>query len=150
MKITRAGAAEADVLTGIAFMAKRHWGYPESWMRRWEGDLTITPGYLADNPTFVATLDEQAVGFCALKLGAGEAVLDHLWVLPSCMGRGVGRALFEHAVEIAKSGGAGRMTIVGDPHAEPFYLRMGAALHGREPASMDGVERSLPLFEILL
>ena len=136
---------DAGALTQIAFAAKRHWGSPESWIRQWQDALTIAPEYVIENPTFVAAIDDDLVGLCAVQLEAGEAVLDHLWVLPPFMGRGVGRALFRQAEEIARARGAVRMKIVGDPHAEQFYSRMGATLYGRELASMDGAERFLPL-----
>src|SRR5690606_14521101 len=87
------------------------------------------------------------VGFCALLMGGEEAWLDHLWVMPSRMRRGVGRALFEHAGRFAKANGVRRLKIVGDPHAEPFYRRMGAVRYGSQAANIDGVERRLPLFE---
>jgi predicted N-acetyltransferase YhbS len=99
------------------------------------------------NPTFVAAVKDEMVGFGAIQIEGGDAVLDHLWVLPQFMGRGVGRALFQHAEGIARASGAARMRIVGDPHAEQFYSRMGATAYGREPASMDGEARFLPLLE---
>src|SRR5688572_19752206 len=118
MKIARACGRDAGALTEIAFAAKRHWDYPESWIRRWEGILTITPEYIDRHLTFVAVKDEAIVGFYAVHLEASDAQLDHLWVLPSCMGRGVGRMLFQHAVELARASGANRLSITGDPHAE--------------------------------
>ena len=45
---------DADALTEIAFAAKRHWRYPENWIRQWQEALTITPEYVIENPTFVA------------------------------------------------------------------------------------------------
>ena len=150
MKITRACVGDAGALTEIAFAAKRHWDYPESWIRRWKEALTITPEYIVEYPTFVAAIDGKIVGFCAVQIEGGEAVLDHLWVLPSFLGRGVGRALFQHAEVVARESDAIRMTIVGDPHAEPFYSHMGARLYGRERASIDGEERFLPLLEKVL
>jgi GNAT superfamily N-acetyltransferase len=147
MKIAKACAEEADALTKIAFAAKRHWQYPESWIRRWQEALMISSEYVMEHPTFVAVVDDKLAGFCAVQLEPSEALLDHLWVVPSFMGRGVGRALFLHAEEIARASGAIGMKIVGDPHAEQFYSRMGATLYGREPASIDGEERFLPLLE---
>ena len=147
MKIARACVEDAGALTEIAFAAKRHWDYPESWIRRWQGVLTISPEYVVSHPTFVAVLNDEIVGFCAIQVNSSESVLDHLWVLPPFMGRGVGRALFQHAEEAARASGAIRMKIIGDPHAEQFYSHMGATLCGREPASMDGEERFLPLLE---
>ena len=147
MNIRRACVEDADALTDVAVAAKRHWCYPENWIRQWQEALTITPEYVIENPTFVAAVDDEIVGFGAVQIEAGAAVLDHLWVLPQFMGRGVGRALFQHAEEIARASAAFRMRIVGDPHAEQFYSRMGATLYGREPASMDGEARFRPLLE---
>jgi GNAT superfamily N-acetyltransferase len=87
------------------------------------------------------------VGFFALILGPGAAWLDHLWVLPSETGRGTGRALFLRAEDLARRSGAARLRVESDPHAEGFYVRMGAARCGRVPAPMDGRERYLPLLE---
>ncbi len=91
--------------------------------------------------------DGTLIGFCALKLKREAAALDHLWVLPARIRSGVGRTLFAHAEAIAREAGASRLIIVGDPHAEGFYLRMGAVKCGEEPAPMDGLARVLPQFE---
>lgn len=146
MRIVSACPEDADALSRIAVAAKRHWGYPENWIQRWRGALTLTPDYVATNPTFVAVVANERAGFYALQIRGSDALLDHLWVLPAAMGKGLGRALFAHAERIARQAGATRMSIVGDPHAEGFYLRMGAVVHGREAAPMDGEERYLPLF----
>jgi predicted N-acetyltransferase YhbS len=147
MNIREACEEDADALTEIALAAKRHWRYPENWVRQWREALTITPEYIMKNPTFIAAVEEDVVGFGAVQIEGSDAVLDHLWVLPQFMGRGVGRALFHHAEKIARASGAARMRIVGDPHAEQFYSRMGATVYGREPVSMDGEARFLPLLE---
>jgi GNAT superfamily N-acetyltransferase len=147
MNIRPAGVDDADRLTMIAFAAKRHWGYPESWIQRWREALTITSDYIAASSMFVAEADGEPVGFCALQIAVSEALLDHLWITPAFMGKGIGRALFQQAEATARASGARRLKITGDPHTEAFYFRMGATLYGREPASMDGVERFLPLLE---
>jgi GNAT superfamily N-acetyltransferase len=147
MNIERANPEDAGRLTAIAFAAKGHWGYPASWLRRWEKVLTITPEYVRANPTYIAAVDGRIVGFCALVLRDGEARLDHLWVLPAEMGKGTGRALFGFAESLARSAGAACIRVESDPHAEEFYVRMGAARCGRVPADMDGTERFLPLLE---
>lgn len=143
--IARAQPDDASVLTGIAIAAKRHWGYPESWIRQWNKSLTITTDYINKHPTYAATIDDRIVGFYALKFQPRKALLDHLWVLPAEMGHGVGRELFTHAEKVARKYGAQSMKIVGDPHAEGFYQKMGATIYRQEPAPMDGQERFLPL-----
>lgn len=145
IRIRRAGRDDAGALTAVAHAAKRHWGYPESWIRAWVAALTVTPEYIGAHPTFVAVTNADIVGFCALILEPDGARLDHLWVLPKAMGGGVGRALFVQAETAARAAGATCLRIVGDPHAERFYQRMGASVYGWEPAPIDGRERFLPL-----
>lgn len=145
--ISRAAPGHGAALTALACAAKRHWGYPESWLRRWQPELTVTPAYIRRNPTFVARCDQTFVGFVAIELHGDAAVLDHLWVRPDSMGRGIGRALFLQAEDCARAAGAMRLTVTSDPHAEGFYRRMGATKCGDQPAPMDGEERLLPRLE---
>jgi GNAT superfamily N-acetyltransferase len=147
IKITRALPGDAAELSAIAYSAKAYWGYPESWLRQWDETLTITPGYVLGNPTFAAASGARIAGFCSLVLRPGEAFLDHLWVLPSAMGVGIGRALFTFAEGVARSGGAQTLRVESDPHAEEFYIRMGASRYGQVAAPMEGSERFLPLLE---
>ena len=51
IQIRRADPDEAPVLTELAHAAKRHWGYPESWIENWQADLTITKEFIAENDT---------------------------------------------------------------------------------------------------
>jgi GNAT superfamily N-acetyltransferase len=146
LSVRRAEACDASALTAIAHAAKRHWGYPEAWVQRWRDALTLTPEYIAANACFVAA-DERGelLGFAALRQDAGEFWIDHVWVLPAAMGRGIGRRLFEQCEEAARRAGATRLKIEADPNAEAFYARMGAHTVGRVPSPMDGVERFLPI-----
>jgi len=146
-RVLRSRPENAGALTSIAFAAKRHWGYPESWILRWESELTLTSEYVTANPTFEAVAGGETVGFCAVIIRPGSVTLEHLWVLPAAMRRGVGRALFERAEQAARAAGASCLRIVGDPHAEEFYRRMGAAVTGLKPAPMDGHPRFLPVLE---
>ncbi len=147
MKMARALPADAGELTAIAHAAKRHWGYPESWIHSWESSLTLTPEFVGAHPTHVARSGGRIVGFCSVVVRGREARLEHLWVLPPEMKKGTGRALFELAEGLARKAGAACLRIESDPNAEEFYVRMGAARYGRVPATMDGNERFLPLLE---
>ena len=143
---------DAATLTAIALAAKRHWGYPAAWLAEWAPGLRVTPEFIAANETFVAWADDrragEMLGFAALIVADdGEAWLEHLWVRPEAMSRGIGRALFEHAVTRARGRGFAHLRIESDPHAEPFYLRMGARRTGTATSSVQGVPRLLPLLE---
>jgi GNAT superfamily N-acetyltransferase len=148
MEILRAGPEDAEALSEIAFAAKRYWGYPEHWMERWRADLTVSPGFVRDNETYMAVVGDTPAGFYAL-VGRGRTLeLEHLWVSPDRIGSGVGRALFEHAMRRASELGASTVEIEADPNAEGFYRRMGAWTLGERVYEMDGERRALPLLAV--
>lgn len=150
MKIRRAQESEAAELTKIAHESKRHWGYPERWIELWRADLTISPDLITENPVYLAEEGGEALGCYGLLAGTPNWSLDHLWVRPAAMGKGVGRHLFEHARAVAASGGAEALEIDADPNAEPFYLRMGAVRVGEVHTQIDGQPRVRPLLHLAL
>jgi len=145
MRIVKARAGWAGELTRVAFAAKAFWGYPGSWMARWAKILTITAPYLEGHPTYVARSGARIAGFYSMAIGGRRVSLEHFWVLPQFMGRGVGRLMFRHFERRAREAGALRIAIESDPNAEGFYRRMGATRYSRRPARMDDRERFLPL-----
>ena len=147
MQIVRAISEDADVLTAIAHAAKGHWGYPESWIVLWRDILTMRPEFIAENVAYCAVEDDGAIGFYVLTTEDDGLHLDHLWILPSAMGRGIGRALFEHAAAAASGLGFNLIKIEADPNAEGFYKRMGATRVGTSVSQVVGERRELPLLE---
>jgi GNAT superfamily N-acetyltransferase len=145
MKIVRAKSEDADALTEIAHAAKRHWGYPERWIESWRDILTMRPEFIAENVAYVAIEEGRPVGFYLLTTEADGLHLDHLWIVPHAMGRGTGRALFDHAVEQSRRLGHKVLQIEADPNAEGFYARMGARRVGQAVTEIDGQRRELPL-----
>src|SRR5215470_14462124 len=99
--IRPASVDEAAVLTTIALEAKRHWGYPEHWIKHWESDLTITPEFIANNHVYIAEHDGEIRGFYALCEVDDKAELEHMWVRPTYIGTGIGKELFLDAMERA-------------------------------------------------
>ena len=141
--IRRALPSDAPALTRVAHAAKRHWKYPEDWIRLWRDALTVTPGFVARQPVWCAVRGEAVVGFYALAGAGATRELEHCWVLPAHIGRSVGARLFAHAVAALRADGARELRIASDPHAEGFYLAMGARRVGEAPSTPR--ERMLPL-----
>ena len=150
LHIRRAHPDEADALTEIAHSAKRHWGYPESWIEHWKNDLTITSEFIADHETFVAVAGGEIVGCCALVVSEAMAEMEHMWIKPEHIGAGVGRALFLHTTERARNLGLPALEISSDPNAEGFYQRMGATRIGDVQSEIEGTPRVLPRMSIAL
>lgn len=145
----------APVLTQLCRRSKAHWGYAPELLARWADDLRIAPEDIVRDAVLVAEVasadGERVAGFARVSAGARLArtaasppQLKDLWVEPRDIGSGVGRALFAAACEVARTLPADQLLIVADPHAEGFYLRMGARRIGEEDSEV--VEgRRLPI-----
>jgi GNAT superfamily N-acetyltransferase len=146
--IRPASTNEATSLTKIALDAKRHWGYPEHWIRHWASDLTITPEFIRDNHVYVAEENGELQGFYALCVSGDKAELEHMWVTPQRIGTGVGKELFLDAMEQAAKLNVGAVEISSDPNAAGFYKKMGARQIGEVDSPIDGQDRKLPRLKI--
>jgi GNAT superfamily N-acetyltransferase len=146
--IRPASADEATSLTKMALDAKRHWGYPEHWIKHWESDLTISSDFIRDNHVYVAEENGEVRGFYALCVTGDKAELEHMWVTPALIGTGVGKELFLDAMERAAKLNVGVVEISSDPNAAGFYKRMGATQIGEVDSPIDGQDRKLPRLKI--
>jgi len=148
LEIRRATPDQAEALTALAHAAKRHWGYPEEWINHWRTDLTITADFIAHNEVFVATIEGEIAGCCALVLSETLTELEHMWIDPKHMSKGIGRSLFEHTRRRARELGSNTLELSADPNAQAFYERMGATRIGEVPADILGQSRVLPRMRI--
>ena len=138
MNIRPAQEHEAEALSALALKAKAYWGYSADMIESWRQELRVSSNTIASRPTFVAEVGDEIAGFYSLVPSSHSCKLDHLWVLPQFMDRGIGRALVAHALETALRGGASCVTVDADPNAESFYLACGANRSGEVPAPIPG------------
>jgi GNAT superfamily N-acetyltransferase len=150
MQIVRAEAQFADALTQITFAAKRHWDYPETWIELWKPSMTITADYIDTHETWMVIMGTEPSAYYSFDEIEGARWLDNLWVLPEHMGQGLGRLLFEHALERCKGQGIRSLLIEADPNAQSFYEKMGARKVHEHHTELDGARRILPVMEINL
>ena len=86
---------------------------------------------IAAGQVFVLEQSGAIVAFAViLPRDDGDTELDGLFVEPSIWRRGIGRLLVEHCAEVARSGGSTALHVVGNPHAERFYLACGFKMVG--------------------
>lgn len=142
LRLRPARPADAPRLTRIAHAAKRYWGYPAAWIRLWRASLTVRPAHLRRHAVTVALLRGRIAGFVSVRIAGRGAELEHLWVLPAAIGRGVGGALFAHALRRCARRGARVLEVSADPNAAGFYRALG----GRDAGTTDSVPapRKLP------
>lgn len=141
---------QANQLTQIAIAAKAHWGYPQRWMEIWKPQLIFNPQYFVEHEGWVAIVNESPIGFYTIEEKEGIAWLENLWVLPVYIGKGVGKTLFLHAVEISLRRGCQRLQLEADPNARGFYEKMGMHKIGERRSQVDGEPRVLPIMELRL
>jgi len=119
------------------------WGYDNDFMEACRRELTVEPCDLRSTSVAVAEQDSRPAGVAQIKIIGSEAILLKLFVEPTVLRSGIGRALFAWATDLAISHGADRLLIEADPGAAPFYRRMGAQDVGLAPSgSIPG--RTLP------
>ncbi len=147
--IRRARPDEAAALSSIARRAKEYWGYPPEWLAAWRDALTVDATFVDAHPVFVVVGPGDApVGWYALVGQSTARGLDHLWVAPEVIGKGIGRRLLAHACATAAAHGAEHLRIESAPYAVPFYQHMGAHLVEHVQADVCGTRRVLPVLRL--
>lgn len=140
-------AADAQLLSSISKASKAYWGYPPEWLELWRADLEVTPEYLARHYNFVLHWlpDRKVIGFCVLMEEAHQLWVEHLWVLPDYIGRGLGSALLTTALDQCIGPNHRSVRVIADPNAVPFYKSKGFSTVDYHPSQPGN--RRLPVME---
>ncbi len=159
IQISKANVTDSDILTDIAFSAKRHWGYPDEYFQIWNNELTITKDYIHQNIIYKAHIDDLIFGFYSIienksDFYSGEILvkkgfwLEHIFIKPEYHRMGIGRLLIEHVISISRKIGISELLIFVDPYARGFYDRIGAEFLYESKSSIPG--RLIPVYKINL
>jgi GNAT superfamily N-acetyltransferase len=93
--------------------------------------IALPTEQLAVGCVFVAERDGRIAGFAAVvPRPDGGAELDALFVEPHLWKHGIGRRLVEHIAQVARLRAATFLHVIGNPHAEGFYLSCGFRVTG--------------------
>jgi GNAT superfamily N-acetyltransferase len=136
IQFRRAFESEAQFLSDLSFRSKSHWPYDPEYLEMCRRATHVTADNIAEWPFQVAVEQKEIRGFSAVCLVKGERMLDHLWLEPSHIGKGLGRKLFGLSVGDAVAMGWTEFTIAADPYAENFYLKMGAVRVGERESKI--------------
>jgi GNAT superfamily N-acetyltransferase len=143
-RIRPARADEAELLTDLSLRSKALWGYDAAFLARCRAIMNLKARNIESLPHYVAEIGGRIVGFYGFEPEAEGVGLDYMFIENEFIGRGVGRALWDHAVTIARSLGHAAVIVVSDPNAEGFYLRMGCRRVGTRQSELEN-GRQLPL-----
>lgn len=136
MSIRRALPSESKTLSELA-AAKAVWGHSAAQFALWASDLYISPESIDGEPTFVAEQEDGHIAGVVQLCTQDRWAIEHLWVHPSAMRRGVGAELVRHALSYARERGQHELEVDSDPQAERFYLRLGARRVGEVAAPVE-------------
>nr|WP_171654905.1 GNAT family N-acetyltransferase [Paenibacillus foliorum] len=75
---------------------------------------------------FIFEEDDSIKGFYHFRAVGEEAELVWLFIKPASIGKGIGKSLWQHLMNTIKGMHIQEFIIKSDPHAEEFYLRLGA------------------------
>jgi GNAT superfamily N-acetyltransferase len=125
---------ELPALSELCMRSKAVWGYDADFMAACLKELTFVPGDLVSSRIAVAARGESVLGVAQVRMVGRDADLQKLFVEPSALRGGVGKALFDWAIDTAREMGASRMIIEADPDAAPFYRSLGARDIGHAPS----------------
>ena len=125
---------ELPALSELCMRSKAVWGYDADFMAACLKELTFVPGDLVSSRIAVAARGESVLGVAQVRMVGRDADLQKLFVEPSALRGGVGKALFDWAIDAAREMGASRMIIEADPGAAPFYRSLGARDVGFAPS----------------
>lgn len=147
--IRRADCKEHHILTEISFASKNYWNYPEEFLQIWQEELTITKKYILQNEVVVIENGQSILGYYSLAhlksalhfsnftIEAGHW-MEHLFIQPSFIGKGLGKKLFEHCLKLCRSKNISKLKILADPNAKGFYLKLGCNYIKDCPSSIEG------------
>ncbi|MGF1879263.1 GNAT family N-acetyltransferase [Photobacterium frigidiphilum] len=149
MEIVLAKSTDLTEMNKIIELAKRHWDYSDELMDIWLPDLLLNPENLIERTFWIMKENDEILGVFSLSsISDGIFELEDFWLLPSVMGKGLGRKMFQFVINYLKSNKVEKLVIVSDPNAEGFYQQMGATrvkLVGSKPEG-----RMLPVMDLLL
>lgn len=134
---------ELPAVSALCFRSKAVWGYDHAFMEACRKELSVGVDDLQSTSMAIAEQDGRLLGVAQIRVRGREAELLKLFVEPTGLRGGIGRALFGWAAASAAQQGADRLIIEADPDAIPFYRRLGAEDAGIAPSgSIPG--RTLP------
>ncbi|MET1073983.1 MAG: GNAT family N-acetyltransferase [Umezawaea sp.] len=149
IRLRRATIDEAAPLSCLARRSKAHWGYDADFLAEVHDALAISAAQITEDDCVVADDNGTVLGFYRLGGPPPDGLLMDFFIDPPAIGTGLGRTLWDHAITTARTRAHRTLTLESDPHAEGFYLRMGAVRVGeRESDSYPG--RFLPLMTYTL
>lgn len=155
--IRQAKIQDAEILTKISFGSKGYWGYPKEFYDIWSRELTINSDYINNNDVFVFEKYGNIIGYysivelkddierAGIRISKGFW-LEHMFIEPRSIGKGIGTKMFDHLRKRCGSRGINELGILADPNSRRFYEKMGCVYKHEYPSTIKN--RTTPYLQL--
>lgn len=154
--IRSAKTEDSEALTTISFASKGYWKYPNEYFEIWKNELTISQDYIQGNDVFVYEDYGSIIGYYSIVnlekdieisgiLINSGVWLEHMFIDPQYIGKGIGTKLFSHMREWCVATNIRKVGILADPNAKIFYEKMGCVYMREYPSTIRG--RTTPFLQ---
>lgn len=130
MRIRLARSEEQEQLEDLQRRASLALGTYNHQLEAHPDAIQLPPEQIALGEVLVAEMDGEIVGFAVVLDEEGRAALDGLFVDPGLWRQGIGAALVEAVVHLARNRGLTLITVVAEPSAREFYEKCGFSVEG--------------------
>ena len=149
--LTRLEPDQFDAVNAMILRSKAFWGYDAQMMAKMQTVLRLDPEAARQGRAIAAYQSDAPVGLAQISApydaGADRAVmLDLLFIAPEAIGSGLGKQLYDWALDQARMADAVSLHILSDPNARGFYTAMGASFIEDRPSQLTP-GRMLPWLE---
>lgn len=127
-KIRSARIKEDEILTNLAAESEAYWGYDEEFMEIYRVVYNVTPEIISGSLTYVLEEEGEIIGFYVVVQEAYLGEVEYFYIKPSYMGKGYGKIMWEHMIDLCESLGILEVELVTSPQAKEFYIKMGASV----------------------
>ncbi len=148
LQIVKAQPTDCSTLTEISKAAKAYWGYAQKWLDLWDADLTITPENMEKDSIYKLIQEERILGFCVISEEDDSLEIEHLWIRPAYIGKGLGKLLLQKVLDKVITKSHVTLSVVADPNATGFYEKFGLKTIAYIPSQPEG--RQLPVMQLPL
>ncbi|MGJ8626208.1 MAG: GNAT family N-acetyltransferase [Sulfitobacter sp.] len=151
MLIRHANPEDASAITALTLASKRSNGYDDAFMAACVDELSVSREDIARDRYWVAQDGDTLRGCVCLAVNteAQTGVIESFFIDPHSKRQGIGRLLWQAALDAAYDANLKHLTLDSDPAAVPFYEALGFKVIGQTPSgSIPG--RTLPQMRRIL
>ena len=130
MRIRLARAEEREALEDLQRRASLAIGTYNQQLEAHPDAIHLPAIQIALGEVLVAEVDGEIGGFAVLVDKGNSGELDGLFVEPARWRQGIGTALVNEAVHVARNRGLSLITLVAEPGARQFYEKCGFSVEG--------------------